>query len=315
MVLGAFHSKRDEHLDFDATFSFLRDGLFWLVPRAMKLSGYKKLALVLSFEAYLILLVTMIVIPVIGRLLFKNHVVDYFFELYQTLLEVALPRPLTRKLYLHIVIPFLVLSTVFKGSLIHKLSIDHYGYQISSLEDIVASNLTISIDHDIAQYFKNDNPLDRYVYKNYEYCAKPRNCINKTAFEGNMVTVDIQRTYEYLLASSYIDSDGKPLSYLFSTPIFPLYIHWYFVKGFPIFPQINVILLRLKSSGIIHHLCEKATFKARVDLNRKVRITSNKLGLKEMRPLFVLISLGHIFGLIVFFIELCTMAKRKKGRV
>lgn len=309
MVIGAFHNKFEEHLDFDATFTFMIDGLFWLVPKAEILSGYKKLALVLNFEIFLLLLVTMIVTPIVCRLLYKKDVLDYFFVLYRTLLEAALPRfPRHKIVYFHIVIPFLIVSTGFKGSLIHVLSVDHYEYQISTFEDILASNLTIKLDYDIAQYFRHD----REVYKRYEYCAIPRECINRTAFERDVVTVDFQRTYEYQLPIFYVDSEGKPLLYLFREPIFPLYIHWYFVKGFPIFHQIDNVLLKLKSSGIIHHLCDKSSFKAKVDLSRKVGIASNILGMKEMGPLLILISFGHFLGLVVFLLELCTALKRKK---
>lgn len=311
MVVGAFHNKFEEHLDFDTTFTFMRDGLFWLVPRAKKISGYRKLALVLDFKVYLMLLATMVVVPVVCRLLYKKNILGYFFPLYQILLEVALPKSPRRSLvYFHIIIPFLIISTAFKGSLIHVLSVDHYDYQISTFKDIVESNLTISLNSEISDYFKNN----REIYERYKYCAIPRECINRTAFERDVATVELQRTYELNLPLFYIDSNGKPLLYLFNTPIFPLHVHWRFVKGFPIYPQIDDILIRLKSSGIIHHLCDKSSFKARVDLSRKVGMASHTLGMKEMHMLFVMTCFGQLLAIIVFFIELCTALYKNKRK-
>ncbi|KAJ3645388.1 hypothetical protein Zmor_023051 [Zophobas morio] len=316
MAVGVFHSKFDEHLDFDMSYSYMEDSTRWLVPKAKILPYWKRLSLIFAKEVYLSVIFSIFLMVVVYRLFHNASYSSSWIMLYQILLELSLKQlPFNfRSVTMAWIASCLILSTMFKSKLIDIMSKDSYEHQISTLSDIVDSKLEIVIDHDIAKFYQNNtNAIEEQIKNNYRYCINPRICITRTAFIQDCVTVDFKRTNEYFLPQ-YIDSEGDVLFYLFKTPIFLVHIHLFFVKGYPIFPQIDEFLIRMRASGIIQHLYDNASHNARLALSKKSTFKVEVLGLEQLQVAFVIWSLGVGFSVLVFVVENVVVMGHLRGR-
>ncbi|RZC34975.1 hypothetical protein BDFB_001396 [Asbolus verrucosus] len=307
MTIGVFHSKFEEHLDFDMSYTYMEDGTRWLVPKARILPYWKRISLIFSKEVYLSIFFSVAIMMVVCHILYNISYSSTWILLYQILLEYSLNKmPAFRIVIIVWTCCCLILSTMFKSKLIDTMSKNSYERQIDSLGDIVASKLHIIIDHDIAKFYDyQTNSDEEYVRKNYEFCPDPRICITRTAFEQDCVTIDFQRSNEFFLPQ-YVDPNGDVLLHLFKTPIFPVHIHLFFVKGYPIFPQIDQLLMRLRSNGVIEHLYDKAGYNARMAMSKKSKFSVEVLGLKQMQMAFLLWGVGIGASVLVFIIEYLT---------
>lgn len=313
MALGVFHSKFDEHYDFDISYTFMEDGIRWLVPKAKLLPYWKRLALIFTKEVYLGILGSFLGMLLLCRFLYKINFPDSGILLYQILLECSLKVPGNHRTAILIWICCgLIISTVFKSKLIETMSKSSYEKQINTLSDIVNSKLHILIDHDIAKFFSRSNPVENHIKNSYEYCPNPRDCINRTAFVQNCVTVDFQRSNEFFLPN-FLNSEGDVLVYLFENVIFPVHIQMFFVKGYPVFEQIDEFLMRLRAFGFIEHFYDGAGYNARRALSRKRHFRAEILNLEHVEIAFFMWGVGMVIASVVFGIE-CILNSKKQSR-
>lgn len=309
MVIGAFHPKSEEHLNFDMTFGHMEDATYWLVPKAKLLPLWKRLNLIFSLEVYLILFISIIVTTIVSCYLYKESFSSALIMLYQILLECSLHRmPDFRTLIITWTAYCLVISTVFKSKLINVMTENMYDHQIESLSDIVNSKLVINIDTFIATfYYHYTNPDEKYILKNYVHCDDHFACVRRTAFQQDAVTVDFERSYQY--TALFLDTEGNLLLHLCKTPIFPVQIHLFFVKGYPIFPQINDLLIRIRSSGFIQYQYNKMSHHTQMVLSkRKHNLAAKVLSVKHLQIAFFIFCIGMILSSFVFLGEYLSKA-------
>ncbi|RZC36251.1 hypothetical protein BDFB_008767 [Asbolus verrucosus] len=304
MVMGAFHSKFREHQDFDMTFNHMEDAVYWLVPKAKVLPHWKMLSLIFSKELYLLLLLSTVMIVIFYRFFYQRSFSSSLTILYQILLECGVHKiPGNKIIIITWIGSCLVLSTIFKSKLMQIMSQHTFEHQINTLSDIVASKLLINIDDFIASFFYHyTNPDEEYVAKNYKPCKDHDSCVNRTAFQQDSVTVNFQRVYE-CISLKYMDSEGHFLLHMTMTPVFPIHIHLFFVKGHPVFSQVDQLLIRIKSSGFIKHLYDQVAHNTRLALGKRSSLSATVLKLEQMYVAFFLWCIGIFASISVFVFE------------
>lgn len=304
MGIGAFHSRVAENLDFDLSVPYLEDSTTWVVPKASLLPEWKKLGLVMNADMYFSIIVIILVVALVCLLLYKENFLVTVYNLYQILFEVSLASvPSYKLILLCCILGFMVISTMFKSVLISVLLSVKYEHQIQNTEEMVKSGLELRFDKVIKKYYESDNPVDKYIFKNFIFCPDPRVCINRTAFVRDTATIDFKRVYMYNLPKYYVDSEGNPMIYIFKESVFPVHIHIFFNKGFPMLHQVNKILMNLESNGIIRHLYDEVEREATQALSRKTNLFTNVLNLKQMAVAFFVLILGCLISLVVFIVE------------
>lgn len=305
MGIGVFHSKFDEHLDFDMSFTYMEDASQWLAPKARILPYWKRLGLIFKLEIYLSIFLCLVFVMILCRFLYRQSLTYTAFVVCEILLESSTPHlPLQLRSLMAVWISFcLIISTMFKSKLIDTISKNSYEYQIDSVEDIASSNLQILIDHDIATFYNHHtHPSEEFIQKNYKYCENPRICITRTAFVQDCITVDFERSNQFF-SYAFLDNEGNALTHMFKKPIFPVHIHLFFVRGYPLFQEIDRLLTIMRSSGIIDHLYDTAEHNAKMTLNHKTYFKVEVLGLKQMQIAFFVWGIGVFVSIVVFVAE------------
>lgn len=306
MVVGAFHHKSEEEQDFDMTFSYMEDGVFWVVPKAKIVPLWKRFTLIFTITVYLTILSSFFLIVMVCHAFYRQPFLPCLLMLYQILLECSVPKiPKYFRAVVFILIPScLVISTIFKSKLMVVMSKNSYDHQIDSLSDIVHSSLLINIDDFIASFYRDySNSDEEHIWKNYVQCGNHSVCVERTAERQDSVTCSFQRSHEYS-SHNYVDSTGYPLLHLTKILIFPLQIRLFFVKGYPLFLQIDELLLRIRSSGFVQYQYDKVAYNIQVALSKKKGTFSAEiLGLEQLYVIFFVWWIGILISIFVFLME------------
>ncbi|XP_044253095.1 uncharacterized protein LOC123004045 [Tribolium madens] len=84
MVLGAFHLKSEEHIDFDMSFTHMEDAAYWLVPKAKPLPLWKRL----KMPTFKTLIITWIAYCLVISTVFKSKLMNVMTEnIYENQIE------------------------------------------------------------------------------------------------------------------------------------------------------------------------------------------------------------------------------------
>jgi hypothetical protein len=78
------------------------------------------------------------------------------------------------------------------------------------------------------------------------------------------------------------------------------YIFFYFVKGYPVVPQVSRAIVQLKSVGLVQHVMDKIDHPK---ANTVDELTSKVLTFKLLEGPFYLVFLGWLCALLVFGAE------------
>lgn len=306
MGVGSFHIGLIEHLKFDTSFTYLEDGIYFLSPKALPLPQWQCLAKVFPPNIYIAMITTMTIASLFCTILYRENFWYALMQFYQMFLGVGSPTiPTYKTIFITSIYGFFILSVLFQSSLFDSLTTIQYEEQIDSYEKIIKTGIIIygGMDPIGRILIRNDTDLSKYIPKHFIKCPDPRECINRTAYQRDVISIDFKRTFLYQIPKYYIDSTGNVMLYQFKEPIFPLNINLVFLKGYPIFEQINFVLMHLKESGIISYLCEKISYSIELAMNKQNTIESNVLNLNQLSIGFYLWICGLLLSATVFVIE------------
>lgn len=182
------------------------------------------------------------------------------------------------------------------------LNFENYEKQISNFHEIMQSGLKIG-------YYKNTKetllttPEDKYIDKHSIDCDLSMACLNRTAFKRDFATFKGWRNVGYLRTNKFTRSDGKPLIFVCKDQVYQVLYSMTFARGFPMFQDVNKVLIQLKSSGFVYYWYNKAVHD--LNLKRSNNIMSSKtLSISEIVSPFGILLFGELIAFVVFLIEL-----------
>lgn len=295
---------------FDVSELYYYDVLTWVYPNAQKMSHWKRIFHIFSGELWFFLLFAIIIwISLVYYIETGICLHQLFFVVYQVLFENAVSKSLFRNrralklLFSAWIMAFLIISTMFKNSLLIILGTGKKLPEFLTIQDLLKLNFNISSHSDLSTfYIDNMTPItDIYQIEN---CSSVLVCVNRTAFEKNSITTAPRSILWYnWIPKHFITDYGEVLVKASSTTIKPIYINIIFRKGYPLYEQINDILAKLRDHGWFDHVYLEMRIRIKRATNHLV-FEAEKLGLSKFGFVFILWGIGLSMAVIVFMFEL-----------
>lgn len=304
--------------DFDMTFSYIEDYLHWLVPKARPLPHTAKLLSLCDTYAWLVVAGSYTafssMVFVLGMHVDKtNHFKDisvcfitgFLILLGQPVSVVPSSRIGIRLFVLWIFFSFLF-TNVLKAHLVFILSHEIFEKQLENETDIMDAKIGFGMPDKAALSFSSDSVFDKYVRTNYESCGVNETCPLKVAKTRRFATMMLKRVMEVTM-DMFLSPNGEMLVYLFKKPARLELFNMYFVKGFPMFPQINNILLWMKSAGFVLYFDSHVHEPYNIALGKKITaiksIDSKALKYENVDIIFKMYMCGMMIACCIFLLE------------
>lgn len=298
---------------FDITGAFYYDDIAWAAPNPKEMSYVKRLSHIFSLQFWIFLLTSVLLwIVVVHYVQNATKFFELIFVIFQILLEHSVSKHLIkRRLFLRIsllawMVAFLVLSTLFKNSILVILGTEKRYPRLTTVQDVLNSNLQITSYVNLSDLYINSENQAEYPFdfEKIEQCESVLGCVNKTAFQRNSVTTAPRIIVWYNWIPKYfITKHGEVLVRVSDDSIVPIHIHLIASKGYPLFPQINDILGRMRASGWFNHVYTQMRLKIKRATNPLV-FDAGKIGLSKFNFVFLTWIIGLTVGAASFVAEL-----------
>lgn len=314
VIFGQTFDFDDCHYDFDLSPIHIIDPVQFVVPKAKIIKQYNLSNYIFRRETLMAFIVVLVLvfltICILNR--WKNKT-DNIFELLQVMFEIPINIqrikiiPL-RLLYAFFIFSTIILNTGLKSKLFWAVTMDHFEYQIDSLEDIVHSDLVPVFNNRTGGYFDRNDPIDKFMdTKSPRTCDFDFSCVDIVAFDRNITTMKLKKSLEYYTPRRYVDDTGKALVHIINFDVQKLYFRFFFIKGHPAFSRFSKIVRTLMENGIKSYLSYKleednrrAQVKARMNYHS---ISVQKLDIIQLSNIFYVYISGIILSSVIFCIE------------
>lgn len=209
----------------------------------------------------------------------------------------------------------ILINNFMLANLVILFSQEVFGAQIKNEMDLMDSKIPFGIPEEALKYFRSDNEFDTYVRNNHEFCEVNMACSFRVVSSSNFAAIIISRM---LLANrlNLLSSTGELAVYSFKKPIRKEYYNMYFVKGFPIFPQINNILLRVTSKGFAKYFDDYTRLFYDIEYGKNIvikeKIRSQALGFEYFELFFKIYAIGMLIASFIFCFEYAEFRITKK---
>ncbi|CAH1105961.1 unnamed protein product [Psylliodes chrysocephalus] len=210
-------------------------------------------------------------------------------------------------LFLNYLIFTLIISTVYKSKMFDLMRTDNNFQLINSRADVLTSSLTIALPDPLLMemYKVSTDPIELGLSKkDFEFCSQNYwECINKTAFEKNVITSCFIKQLQYYVPIHYLDKDGKSMLNVLEEDYHDLF---YFVivfrLGHPLFTVFNKKLMYLYEAGFVKYISDNLERKYKRALYlAKVKRSYIPLTLKDFQTTFIM----YFCCVILCFVVLC----------
>lgn len=185
------------------------------------------------------------------------------------------------------------------------LLMEKYEYEINTLREIEQSSKQIywrfSLDED---FHKNSNDTfenrisNRIIYTNDLVFA-----MNLTAFTKKCFTTALKRTFYHYVPKYYMNRDGGPMLHMVTERIAAWHAQFVHTKGYPLYEQINSLLMQLKANGYIFKLYDKYRYMSFKQFLRNFNRRMENFTLKNLQPAFVVLAFGYVLAMLIFLTE------------
>lgn len=180
-----------------------------------------------------------------------------------------------------------------------------FGEQIKNDEDLMNSKIPFGLPHESLKYFITDSDFDKYVRNNHENCEIDMGCSLRVVSTENFAVVTISR-FVFANKLDFLSPTGEMAVYSFKQPLRTEYYNMYFVKGSPIFPQVNNVLLQMTSAGFVKYFDERTRFFYDLEFGKNItreKIRSKILSLDYFNLFFKIYGIGIFIALLIFCFE------------
>lgn len=320
--VGAFYLIKLEHLDFDVSHAYLQDSFFWVVPKARILEQWQRIIYVFRYKIWISFCCSLVLFSVvyITWLRFRKVPCSSIIPLYLFGVLVEYPASVPQKyiirgLFGTWIFYCLIISTAFKSQMMNILSGVAYAKELATLQEIVDSDLIISLPQEYANLYDCDGfPLDKYVYEHNVRCDDYLECPRRTATKRDTASIAMGRYIDYLMPQ-FLDDYGRQMVTVLQEQVYPMSIHMIVSKGFPIFEQMNDLLMLLEANGIVEYNYDYMADISKARVMTKMRLAQEDIvnDLEAMALPFVLLGYGYTTSAILLCLELL-WSKLKKNK-
>lgn len=311
IITGMTFGNASHVIDFDGSYVYLMDCAVWWVPSAQPLPNWKNLTTIFEgsvwFAMFAIIFLNGFVWWLLGRNketieLYNDLILCLMNSLY-SLLQGSIQAP--KKLKLRIVficwlITCVLLFTAHQSSLVSNLTSPIFEHQMSTVEELVKSDLSFGFYPGAANAFEENNWIFREILKRYQPCPLSLECMNRTAYDRNFAFLRNQRNAKYFIPRYYTLPNGRSMVYQLDISGPGIWVRMHTVKGLPLLEHLNKYLMLLQSNGLMAKWDSDTTYKI-LQLESDAEHTA--LNISHLQGAFFILFIGEILAFLTFICE------------
>lgn len=213
----------------------------------------------------------------------------------------------------------LIVTGLYQSCLVSSLSEPFHYPELTTLEDVANSNLTIITKYDNLKVntFTENTTLANRLKDKVKLVPLDKRTNDLVAFDRNVTSIGRYASVKLDNLSIYFDEDGNELLHVVEEcPT--TYLLSYIVRLYsPYRERINDLLLRMQEAGLVGLWYRNMTYPIHADEQRRKMAKSGKrikLTLDHYSLTFLGLSLGLLFCAIVFLAELYFAKRRLRRR-
>ncbi|KAI2474096.1 Ionotropic receptor 154 [Diabrotica virgifera virgifera] len=225
--------------------------------------------------------------------------------------QISARRASMRILILNYSIFCLLFTTVYKSKMVDIMGSDQSTQLLTSKNDALKYLFKFGVAGEGSLYLArlSQNPVDIALDQKGLLidCISSHGCVNRSAFQKDIMTVKLLKPLQFLLPTMYVDSNGRSLLYVSNKFEYFYYMSIYFKKSHHLYDMFNTKLMNLKDNGIVDYMYKKyqQNYTKAMTLAKLKSITGyQKLTLKTFQTTFYACFIFVILSLLVFTGEL-----------
>lgn len=312
-VLGMWHGNTSENAEFDGSTPYMMDSVEWFAPTARPIAVWLNMAYIFPVQLWIMLLLTIISVLFIWITLEYNlhqtSPIYIGFRIIGSFLGNSFPNIKILRAFLMVwLFLTLMFNSFYQSNLISILTSPIYEEQIDNIYSARDKGYKYGYFVTIRTAVIADltEKMKKYILDNEVICPLTPECVNRTAFDRDIIVAKGRRLTQYLMPRYYRDlKTGKDLLFQFENKkVFHYSVQALMVKGFPLLDKFNQVVGRLLNAGIVE--------KISADYDRVIMSNADTTGESDELKLtvahlgipFVILGLGYTIALIAFLGEL-----------
>ncbi|XP_073943277.1 uncharacterized protein [Choristoneura fumiferana] len=334
ILLGGIFPDNEVHEDFECSSNYLSDSYTWVVPRAFQQPLWLAFFIIFKRIVWISVVAGFVVVALTWMLLaklskdptYRKNLDHYLINTWISNLGfVAYSRPVTNSLRLFFIFLNLycvLLLTAYQTKLIDVLTNPNFEHQISTVEELAASDLGCGGSEELKDLFENStDSMDMYFSDKWE---------NIIDIKEAMINVVVHRNFSLLcsrLELAHItavmpelsDKFGNTKFYAFEVNVFTVPLEMVSLRGFPFLNKFSKTLELFRQYGVNdkvrkyfagYTLTKKALLLNDLEAENSSR---EALSTESLQGGFLALVFGYVFGTTIFVIEMTMNTKFVKN--
>ena len=308
-------------MHIDSTHSYVQSGFHWYVQCARPRPRWQMFVRTFAISVWASLILAFVAFAVVMWALAKfpgerqeptyyRSFVGTFQALLAVFLNVSvncLPFKIFLRLFFCLWIwSSFALTTVFQTYFTSYLVDPGHEKQVSGVEELLASKLTLTFDNGYKDLFEGEDERAKLILSRQVRCPDFEACARRTATLGDAATVlDFQRFDVY--KHKFIDENGDSLLCRLPDKISGYQITMFMQKGNPLFRPVNGVILRLVEAGLVDFWWSMVVYRQKFTTEKEsaeAPIQYFVFSLSHLYVAFTFLALGFCLGILVFILEI-----------
>ncbi|XP_049823905.1 uncharacterized protein LOC126265691 [Aethina tumida] len=307
VVIGAYSNMDDYFMDFDMSYVYISKKVTWIVPTAKLLGFEVRIYHILSWQVWLVFILAAVASVLVYKIMGLN-VCAMTFSVFASLVGSTIKLRKTTLSFRALMGAWLyfclIISTMFRNEMVYMFSSVQYAHEINTKEDLFVSEMDLVVIPYIATYCAQHNdPRYRQFIKRAVVNDNPNIMWDLVAYEGHISNV-YKLVAESIIARRYLDNNGMPLIHIVEEKLFETYTSLVMVKGYPMYEQINRLILLLMDNGFIWERIKFYTDYANKLRSKAKVLKKHTLGYEQLKFVFGLWVESLFISILVFICEI-----------
>lgn len=287
--------------DIEFSQSYQNDYICFVVPKSQAIPHWIMLFHCFSPLSWLALMGVFIFASLTWRALHGQFLT--FYAIFTNIPTCLVSLSQTQKLFLFFCLSYnLIINGVFQGSLTTSFSTVSYYPDITTLEALAASGLTISSNVDV---WKNDSCTIAKTLREKQRPTNGERALERAALQRDVAAVERRLDATYYIKDQFLDADGLPLVHIVEKCVTAYFISFIVPKGSPFLKKFNHVIRMLNEAGLSKKwygdVAKSAVYTAKGSTLRMM--DDRVLDLNDVQSAFYLLVIGLVVSFFVFLWE------------
>lgn len=318
LAFGNYGPSEPRHMYCDYTTAFGFEYLTWCVPKAELIPKWRSLLMTFEVRTWIAMLISY-VIACVANYIVCNYVVkdqsiytklksnvQYFLPLLFAMCIQRTPQKIAGRIVTisWIIFGFLFTAT-YQAKLIGVLMQPLYNYQITTLEELLDSNLLrVALPTLTRSFLNTDDWRVAKIIKEWQNCDNADSCLTRVAIKKDTAVFLSSSYANFYIMRHHTNEEFEPK--VFCLPHYSNYPREMFLtKGFPLRDHINTILYTIQEIGLINKWKSDLVHNALLQTAKTnpARSKNKQLRIAHLQGIFSLWFCGLNLSLISFICE------------